>query len=188
MDFYWWAWIRLVPFCQTPKTELLPGCLVEKDHPSYVFRVFAFFRQSVSKYSSWDARTADIKIILKLGHLTGRQVDLKLLRYPYGYHHETEKWRFKINRYFRNDPTFFLFKKWYKYIEIRVVGKGSWKKREVGKSVMKLEKVRKFGLKLESWSEVGKFWFNLERINEVRKLSLQLERSIELEQKLYCAL
>ena len=37
------------------------------------------------------------------------------------------------------------------------MGKGSWKKREVGKSVMKLEKVRKFGLKLESWSEVGKF-------------------------------
>ena len=47
----------------------------QKDHPSYVFRVFAFFRQSVSKYNSWDARTADIKIIVKKVHLTGGQVD-----------------------------------------------------------------------------------------------------------------
>ena len=134
-------------------------CLIsksKKDHPSYVFRVFAFFRQSVSKYNSWDARTADIKIIVKKVHLTGGQVDWKLLRYPYGYHHETEKWRFKINRYFRNDPTFFLFKKWYKYIEIRVVGKGSWEKREVGK-----HKVGNFAQKLESFNWTCKESFQL---------------------------
>ena len=59
---------------------------------------------------------------------------------------------------------------------------GSWKEREVGKSEMKLER-----LKLENSrrsckarNEVGKFKLNLERLNEVGKLLLNLERSIEV--------
>ena len=69
---------------------------------------------------------------------------------------------------------------------INVVGKGSWKAKEVGKL-----KVRKFEMKLETiilksscrrWKmtvEVGKFSINFERIIEVGKLILMLERSIE---------
>ena len=58
---------------------------IEKDHPVQESRVGRIFRQTDLKYSSWDARTADTKKILKKSHLTGRHDDLKLLRYPYGY-------------------------------------------------------------------------------------------------------
>ena len=69
---------------------------------------------------------------------------------------------------------------------IHLTGKSIWKKREVEKSEMKLERLK---LESSSWSwkaraqvekynwswklthGVGKFKFNLERINEVRKLS-----------------
>ena len=49
---------------------------------------------------------------------------------------------------------------------IRVVGKGSWKKREVGKSDMKLErlKLESLGRSLKILVEVGKFGPKLERV------------------------
>ena len=55
--------------------------------------------------------------------------------------------------------------------EIRVVGNGSWKKREVGKSNMKLERMKLVSSR-RSWkarAEVGKFSLKLESTNEVGK-------------------
>ena len=57
---------------------------------------------------------------------------------------------------------------WTNMDNLRVVGKGSWEQREVGKSDMELER-----MKLESSVEVGKFWFNLGRINEVGKVDIR---------------
>jgi len=66
-------------------------------------------------------------------------------------------------------------------MRVPVDGKNSWKKREVGKSGMKLERIK---LKSSVWcwkvrAEVVKFWFNLERFNEVEKLPLKLKIQID---------
>ena len=59
---------------------------------------------------------------------------------------------------------------------IRVVGKGNWKKREVGKPAMKLERMKLERMKLESsrrsWkvrAEVGKLGLKLKSTTEVGK-------------------
>ena len=70
-------------------------------------------------------------------------------------------------------------------MRVPVVGKNSWKKREVGKSGMTLERMK---LKSSVWSwkvraEVVKFWFNLERFNEVEKLPLKLKIYIDTRKR-----
>ena len=68
------------------------------------------------------------------------------------------------------------------FLGIRVVGKGSWKKREVGKFDMNLErmKLESFHRSLKVRAEVGKVGLNLESTTEVGKFELNLERSIEV--------
>ena len=73
---------------------------------------------------------------------------------------------------------------------MRVVGKGSWKEREVGKNRLKLEslswswkardEVGKYNWSWKVTYEVGKFKLNLERLNEVGKFQMNLERSLEV--------
>ena len=53
---------------------------------------------------------------------------------------------------------------WINMDKIRVVGKGSWEQREVGKSDMELKR-----MKLESSVEVEKSGLKLENTTEVRK-------------------
>ena len=53
---------------------------------------------------------------------------------------------------------------WTNMDKIRVVGKGSWEQREVGKSDMELQR-----MKLESSVEVEKSGLKLENTTEVRK-------------------
>ena len=63
-------------------------------------------------------------------------------------------------------------------VGIHVVGKGSWKEREVGKSEVEKfrqnwkepSEVEKFLLKLESFAAVEMFWPKLESLNVLGKL------------------